>query len=140
MRFHRCLTWLLLLPVLLLGCGKSGPKVVPVSGRVTMDQKPLANADVTFSPTEPGPNNSPGLESSGRTDDQGRYSLKVIQDKRDGAVVGPHKVRISQIERGETIVNRVPKSYNQDTKLTFTVPAEGSTAANFDLSSEGKGN
>jgi hypothetical protein len=138
MRFHRSLAWLLLLPLLLLGCGKSGPKVVPVSGQVTLDKKPLANADVTFSPTEPGPNNSPGLESSGRTDEQGRYSLKVIQDKRDGAVVGAHKVRISLIERGASLVNRLPKAYNQNTKLTFTVPAEGSKEANFDLSSKGK--
>jgi hypothetical protein len=138
MRFHLSPAWLLLFPLLLLGCGKSGPKVVPVSGQVTLDKKPLANADVTFSPTEPGPNNSPGLESLARTDAQGRYSLKVIQDKRDGAVVGAHKVRISQMERGTSLVNRVPKAYNQNTKLTFTVPAEGSTEANFALSSTGK--
>ena len=136
MRFHRSLACSML-PLLLLGCGKSGPKVASVSGQVTLNKKPLANADVTFSPTEPGPNNSPGLESSARTDEQGRYSLKVIQDKRDGAVVGAHKVRISLIARGASLVNRVPKAYNQNTKLTFTVPAEGSKEANFVLSSEG---
>ena len=136
MQFHRSLAWVLL-PLLLLGCGKSGHKVVSVSGKVTLNKKPLANADITFSPTEPGPNNSPGLESSARTDEQGRYSLEVIQDKRAGAVVGAHKVRISQIERGASLINRVPRAYNQNTKLTFTVPAEGSKEANFDLSSEG---
>jgi len=135
MRLHRYLPWLLL-PLLLLGCGKSGPKVVSVSGRVTMDKKPLANADVTFSSTEAGPNNSP-LESSGRTDDEGRYSLTMTQDKRAGAPVGTHKVRISLIERGATIINRVPKTYNQNTTLTYTVPPEGTKEANFDLSSTG---
>ena len=138
MRFHRTLAWLMLLPLLLLGCGKSGPKVVPVSGQVTLDKKPLANADVTFSPTESGPNKSPGLESSGRTDEKGRYTLLVIQDKREGAVVGTHKVRISLIERGASLVNRLPNGYNKNTKLTFTVPAEGSKEANFDLSSRDK--
>jgi hypothetical protein len=137
MRFHRCLAWLLLLSLLLPGCGKSGPKVAPVSGRVTLDKKPLANADVVFSPTEPGPNNSPAPESLGRTDAEGRFSLKMVLDKRDGAVVGANKVRISLIERREKVINRVPEVYNKNTTLTFTVPPEGSTEANFDLSSEG---
>ena len=137
MRYHRCAAWLLLLPLLLLGCGQKGPKVAPVSGRVTLDNKPLANADVTFTPTEPGPKNT-NLESSARTDEQGRYSLKMVQDRRGGAPVGANKVRISLIERGEKIVNRVPRAYNQDTKLTFTVPAEGTKEANFDLNSQGK--
>src|SRR5262249_42117903 len=135
MRFHRCLAGLLL-TLLLIGCGKGGPKVVPVSGRVTLDQQPLANADVTFSP-ESGSGTTAGLESSGRTDEQGNYSLKVIQDRRDGAAVGTHKVRISQIERGATIVNKVPKKYNSETTLTFPVPAEGTKEANFDLKSQG---
>jgi hypothetical protein len=138
MRFYRCLAGLLLLALLLPGCGKGGPKVVPVSGRVTMDNKPLANADVTFSPAESGSSKSANLESSGRTDEEGRYSLKTNQDRRDGAVIGTHKVRISLIERGTTIVNRVPKEYNDNTTLTFPVPAEGTKEANFDLKSQGK--
>ena len=138
MRFHHCLAWLLLF-LLLPGCGKSGQKVVSVSGRVTLDQRPLANADVTFSP-ESDSNDSARLESSGKTDEQGNYSLKIIQDGRNGAVIGTHKVRISLIERGTTIVNRVPKEYNQATTLTCTVPAEGTKEANFDLKSQGPGN
>jgi hypothetical protein len=129
----------LLLPVLLSGCGKGGPKVVPVSGLVTMDGKPLANADVTFTPTEAGPANTPPAESSARTDGEGRYTLKTIKDKRDGAVVGKHKVRISLIERGGTIVNKVPAEYNKDTTLTCDVPAEGKKDADFKLTSDGKG-
>jgi hypothetical protein len=131
MRFHRFLAWLLLLPMLLVGCGKGGPKVVPVSGRVTLDQKPLANADIMFFP------DSSDVESSGRTDEQGNYSLTVILDKRKGAAVGTHRVRISQIERGEKIVDRVPTRYNKASKLTFTVPAGGTRDANFDLTSQG---
>jgi len=138
MRSHRYLAWLLLLPLLLLGCAKSRPKVAPVSGRVTLDKKPLANAHVAFSAAEPGAN-SANLESTAQTDEQGRYSLQTNDDKRDGALVGAHKVRISLIERGASLVNRVPKAYNQNTTLTFTVPAEGTTEANFDLTSDGRG-
>lgn len=132
MRFDRKLAWLLL-PLLLLGCGKSGPKMAPVSGRVTLDKKPLANADIVFSPTEPGPDKTVNLDSSGRTDAQGRFSLP-----KDGALVGAHKVRISAIERGTSLINRIPKTYNQNTTLTFTVPAEGTTEANFDLTGDGR--
>jgi len=139
MQSRRYLAWLLLLPLLLPGCGKSGPKLAPVSGRVTLDKKPLVDALVTFTPAETGPTNIGNPESSARTDDQGRYSLKTNQDKRDGALIGTHKVRISVIERGTSIVNRVPRVYNQDTTLTFTVPAEGTKEANFDLTSDGKG-
>ena len=131
MQFHRCLAWLLLLPMLLVGCGKGGPKVVPVSGRVTLDQQPLANADIMFY------HDSSDVESSGRTDEQGNYSLSVMQDKRRGAAVGTHRVRISQIERGAKIVDRVPRQYNKASKLTFTVPDGGTKDANFDLTSQG---
>jgi hypothetical protein len=134
MRFAHSLALLLLL--LPLGCSKS-PKVVPVSGRVTLDKKALANADVVFSPAEADPKNTANLEAAGKTDDQGRFSLKMIQGNKDGAAVGSYKVRISLVERGASLVNKLPKSYNQDTKLTFTVPAEGTTEANFDLTSDG---
>jgi hypothetical protein len=138
MRFQRNLAWVLL-PLLFLGCGKSGPKVVPVSGLVTLDKKPVANADIVFSPSGSGGDKSANLESSGRTDAQGRYSLRMIQDKREGTLAGTYKVRISLMERGTSLINRLPKSYNQNTTLTFTVPAEGTTEANFDLTSDGRG-
>ena len=106
---------------------------------MTLDKKPLANADIVFSPAEPGTNNSANLDSTSRTDEQGRYSLQMTEDKRGGALVGTYKVRISQMERGTSLTNRVPKGYNQNTTLTFTVPAEGTTEANFALTSDGRG-
>jgi hypothetical protein len=136
MRFHRALAWLLILPLFLLGCSK-GPKLASVSGRVTMDQKPLANADVTFVPESSDSGDPATLESSGMTDDQGKFSLKMNKDNRNGAIIGSHKVRISLIERGAKIENRVPKQYNKNTTLTFTVPPGGSKEANFDLKSQG---
>jgi len=129
---------LLLLVLLPLGCGPSGPKTNPVSGKVTMDNKPLANATVTFIPANLDPK-TPALQASGRTDDQGNYSLKMDKDNREGAPEGSYKVSISVFDRGgpdrPARGQLVPEEYNHKTTLTFTVPAEGSKDANFELSS-----
>jgi hypothetical protein len=131
---------LLLFAVLASGCGKDPHRVAPVSGTVTMDDKPLAGALVSFLPeTKPGAMPSP--TSRGVTDQQGRYSLTTSEDK-PGAVVGLSKVRISTLRSqagGETeggaIISRetVPERYNSRTELTFEVPEEGTDAANFTL-------
>jgi hypothetical protein len=128
--------WFVLLLLLSLGCGKSGPKNVPVSGRVTMDKRPLADADVMFLPLNPEPG-KPAPESSGKTDADGRFTLKRNDGTGEGAVVGPAHVTISIFDLGTD--NKpprgqlVPRQYNAESKLTFTVPPEGSTEANFDL-------
>src|SRR4051812_48296339 len=77
-----------------LGCA-GGPKVVSVSGRVTLDSKPLAGAHVNFQPVGD-LNSPPGSGSYGKTDADGRYTLRLIQPDRPGAVVGKHKVSISK--------------------------------------------
>lgn len=133
----------LILGVLLLaGCGRSG--VVPVSGTVTLDGKPLAHATVVFELQSDDKNPGPG--SSGTTDANGRYTLHVMTTNAPGALIGKHKVSITAYEgdvEGEssapdatTKVNRaalVPPEYNVQTKLTFDVPSKGSSNANFDL-------
>src|SRR4051794_22841198 len=75
--------------LLLIGCG-SPTGFVPVSGKVTMDGKPLDDAHVSFEPnlkgTTPGttPKNSPG-GSYAITDAQGRFRLKRVTDDASGA-------------------------------------------------------
>ena len=65
----RCLSVWAVLLLVLCGCGSSGPEIVPVRGRVTLDGRPLENADVVF---QAGGANRP---SSGRTDADGSYQL-----------------------------------------------------------------
>ena len=81
---HLRLCPLLLLLLLPLGCGKHY-QLAPVSGRVTMDNRPLAQAEVRFYPIG-------GLDfpySVGVTDDQGNYTLHLgIDNNTEGAVVG----------------------------------------------------
>src|SRR3977135_1292047 len=74
------------------GCHRD---VVPVSGRVTLNGQPLAGAVVTFQPR--GNTQSPrpaGTGSIGHTNEQGRFSLRMVKPDQPGAVVGDHTVTI----------------------------------------------
>ena len=133
----------LLLSLLLLGCGDTaGTPLVPVSGRVMMDNKPLAHATVQFTP-ESKPGGEIGPLAFGTTDAEGRYTLKTVIKGKDfeGAVPGKHHVQISVVDRtvGARAKNgnQVPPRYNRDSKVDFTVSAEGTQEANFlDLKSK----
>lgn len=126
------------------GCGGGG--VAPVSGTVTLDGKPLAHATVTFEPA--GGGKEPGPGSAGTTDAAGRYVLALNTTGGPGAVVGPHRVRVtayagdadgdSSAPPTSGTVHRkplVPAAYNTQSTLTFEVPAGGSSAADFALKS-----
>jgi hypothetical protein len=139
MRFSLLLATLALL---LAGCG--GSNIASVSGRVTLDNKPLANATVTFHPDSNEFNPGPG--SQGKTDGNGEYTLKLLTKDVNGAVLGKHKVSITaynEIAAAGQPAHRkgfgtplVPPEYNAKTTLTFEVLAGGNPNANFDLLSE----
>lgn len=139
------------LGVLLLATGCGGVKAVPVSGTVTVDGVPLEDVAVNFTPIAAEGAEGPG--SSGVTDAQGRYSLRTIGDRRvRGAVVGKHRVVLSERlvvdpdsdpydpkitpEESEARLQRISSRYKlppsaQDTSLTFEVPPDGTSEANF---------
>ncbi|MBI1311328.1 hypothetical protein GC176_08475 [bacterium] len=150
----------LLTGVLLAGCSSSsGPETVSVSGIVTLNGKPLDNAEVYFMGN--------GLTGFGRTDASGKYQL--VQ----GAVSGVNQVFISR-KNGvtpETLVpgfggegldegqvqaaaaamssdpvmlrklgkglpkELVPTEYSdpEQTRLTYPVPGDGTSTADFHL-------
>lgn len=76
------------------GCGGSGSTVVPVSGVVRLDGKPLSAGRVTFWPDS-------GRSASGWIDDDGRFVLGTFSE-RDGATVGHHRVTVTPASRGPT--------------------------------------
>lgn len=80
----------LLLSVLLAGCGSGGPELTPVSGTVTLDGKPLAEAGVLFTPQEG------GRPASGSTDAEGRFTL-TTKTSGDGAMLGMNQVAVSKV-------------------------------------------
>ncbi len=125
---------------LLQGCGGPGYKVVPVSGKVTFGGKPMANVNVSFQPkSEEGASGKTGPGSVGLTDAQGIFTLRTVEPEQDGAVVGKHVVRLARTHKQDPTDDRstprqflLPMKY-RDGSLTFTVPAEGTSEANFDL-------
>jgi hypothetical protein len=128
--------WLLGVLVLVSGCGDD--RLAPVSGVVLLNGKPLGGARVSFEPKAPErPEFAPS--SSGLTDADGRFQLRVTVNNQSGAVVGKHTVRISKPEResgpGEDIPYKeaLPARYNHKTTLTFVVPRGGTAEAKFAL-------
>ena len=117
---------------LVAGCGGGGPDLIEVTGTVTLDNRPLADASVEFQPEEGG---SP---SYGTTDENGRYEL-VYGVGKPGAMIGKHVVRITTYQMESTgegdptiVPERVPPQYNSQTTLSEEV-APGRNEINFDL-------
>ena len=85
--------WLALgLVALVSGCSQSDPSLVPVTGTVTVNDQPLANATVTFIPKD----GTPGFGGVGRTDAAGKYKLAGSRDDAPGIPPGEYRVVVSK--------------------------------------------
>jgi len=116
------------------GCGKSATRegFAEAYGTITLDGKPLANAEVIFE-TEKG-------SSYGRTDDNGEYCAQYSRTL-SGAGIGKARVKIStkvifpdenleeldyNTKTGEhTKVELVPPKYNTNSELTVEIKQDG---------------
>lgn len=129
-----------LLAIGLCGCGggSDSPPLGTVSGVVTLDDKPLANAEVTFQPEK-------GRASVGQTDSDGNYTL-AYTGSANGALIGSHRVVITSAveafsdESGEGKDREarpeiLPPKYNSQTTLDAEVKA-GANSIDFQLSSK----
>lgn len=127
------------------GCGR-GYKIVPVSGTVKLDGKPLSNAMVLTQPLSDGDNLTPGPGSIANTDDQGRFVLELQTEPIVGAVPGKAHVKI--VEVGEqkaanddsvdssVLRSKVPLDYQEGNKVEIEIPEEGTDSLDFDLKGE----
>jgi hypothetical protein len=127
-----------------LGCGSR--QFAPVSGKVTLNGKPLANALVVFNPIPKEGTSEAGPGSIGTTDANGEFTLRVSPDQA-GALVGKHRVGITAVipsggesdarrpRRGGSLMKPLPSRYNDQSTLTMDVPPGGTDQANFDLES-----
>lgn len=88
---RRSLGGLLLAAGLLAAAGCGGPRLAPVSGRVTVGGKPVPEGVVMFHPAD-------GPTAVGAIKD-GAYTLTTFKPG-DGALVGDHKVTISATSVG----------------------------------------
>lgn len=79
------------LMLLSTGCGRSDlPELGTVSGIVTVEGSPVADAIVNFTPS------GPGRPSTGQTDSEGRFELMYLTDVY-GAIVGEHVVTVELV-------------------------------------------
>lgn len=111
---------------LVIGCGESGPDVVPVSGQVLIDGQPMAAGIPGFIQLVP----AEGRPASGDIDAQtGKFTLTTAE-KDDGAVLGTHKVVvIVQQMVGQESVSLIPAKYADLATTDLTVTIDGPTDA-----------
>ncbi|GAB4155661.1 MAG: hypothetical protein Tsb009_32480 [Planctomycetaceae bacterium] len=137
-----------------LGCSGSDaekPKTVEVSGKVTLNGQPLKNAEVHFM--------TDASDSVGVTDSEGNYSLvqgaipgknrvyistvdrskqPTEGDAEEGMDAGQLAAQNPDDPAGTKVgknAEKLPPKYSDPDKtiLTFQVPEEGTSSANFNL-------
>ena len=141
--FALCLVALSMLAVL-PACSKA-IKTEGVTGVITYNGEPLADATVKFIPTD-----ATGSQSYGKTNEKGEYKLQTLLGAADaGTTPGEYKVTVDCIETYETgnmiqengeekpetkARSIIPEQYNnaETSGLTATV-APGDNTINFDL-------
>ena len=134
-----------MLLVLITGCGEER-KFAPVTGQVLLDGQPVADVLVHFQPHLEAPKQGQApdaVDSSGVTNAEGKFELRLADTDKPGALVGKHQVRFSDrratADQDGGPTPMAPKSrfaarYSDSTQ-EFEVPAEGTDKANFQLTS-----
>ncbi|MDR0610389.1 MAG: YbfJ family protein [Planctomycetaceae bacterium] len=125
----------------LCGCSTKLP-IVPVSGTVTLDGKPLEGFQVFFQPIHSEASQTM-LTASGLTDKQGKFILKTVEENpRNGVSVGEYRVIIGWVDPnsmslGDSEPQRQPPvnipTNVQTEGILFTVPPKGTQTADFHL-------
>jgi len=136
------------------GCssGPPGPKLVPVSGTVTLDDKPLGAADIMFIPKD----DTRGQAAVARSDESGKFELLSNDRKRKGAAAGSYRVVINKLVNpdGTDFIpdpnsgpmdtggfkELLPATYSdpQQTSLTAEIPDAGTSALEFKLKAKAR--
>ena len=136
-----------------IGCGPKNPLgVLKVTGKVTMDGKPVSGAQITFIPQSGGG----GTLAGATTDADGAYSLMTPgSGEVKGAVPGTYQITIVKIEQEASpddyipseerttptsqappkIIKHLPAKYESpaNSGLSATVEKGGKNVFNFDL-------
>jgi hypothetical protein len=137
-------TALLTIALAVAGCGgvKDGIEREPVSGKITLDGKPLDDAQITFAP-EQGDDPSAGAGAAIKV---GTYSLS----RGEGPAVGSHRVSIwARRPTGKKIPSddqpgtsfdetreTLPDRYNARSSLKADIKKGGPNQFDFDLTSK----
>jgi hypothetical protein len=128
------LALVLLAPV---GCGRSGPEMARVTGKVTYQGKPVPKGTIAFIPVA-----GTGRNATGAIAPDGTYTLQT-EDPNDGAQLGEYRVTISA--RDDAVLDYTPpvpilpkrlapeKYENPETSGLKETVVRGSNVFDFDL-------
>ena len=117
----------------LLGCGKSGPKALPVAGKVAFQGKPVSAASIRFS------NPQAGVDLLAKLDADGKYTVATATGP--GLPEGIYQVAIMPDVKGAPvgtfgtppIINRpdIPEKYRSPATSGLTITVK--PGADFDV-------
>jgi len=128
----RAVALLVVMAACLPGC-RRGPVVVPVSGVVEVDGKPLASGAITVVPTD-------GRAASGRIGKDGRFTLTSFAPG-DGVLTGTHQVVVTAHESlgGSRLRWLVPAACRSMASSPLRIEVTGPTQdARISISTGGK--
>ena len=130
---YRFQGFVLLAAFAVAGCGQSAP-LVPVTGTVKLDGKPVDGALVTFRPASGGLN----AVGTGTTNAQGEFTLRHVE-RGAGIPAGEYKVTLSTERSDREGAEIFPAKYHnpEETILTASVP-EGGKSFDFTAQSSRK--
>ena len=111
----------LLTPLVTVGCNPS-PKLAPVSGKVTLNGKPVGNVRVEFHPDPDAKGTGPS--STATTDSSGQFTLASTGSGGEpGAVIGSHRVILSDLDvYGSVFVGRGNYRHEDEKGVPKEVP------------------
>jgi len=117
------------------GCGGSGAKLIPVSGKVTVGTQPLDMGSVSYKP-DAAKGNTGKAEPSGIIDGSGTYTL--MTEGKKGAPAGWYKVTVVAEETGDStnpvVKSKVnPKFKDPQTSNLSVEVKDGTAAGAYDL-------
>jgi hypothetical protein len=99
------------------GCGSKYPPTAPVSGKITINGKPVTQGRISFHPTT---GERPALAN---IQPDGSYSLTTFE-RGDGALLGHHKVSIKST-RIENAPSLPAKDFQEEAKQAAEVAKKG---------------
>ncbi len=116
------------------GCSSkpTDPTIAPVSGNITLDDNPLANATIMFVADG---QNRPAV---GKTDSSGNYTL-YYTSSLPGAKIGHNTVSIATATEGDDgkfSKEVIPKRYFKPGALTAEIKADQHNTVDFKLTTE----
>jgi hypothetical protein len=117
-----------LFAALLTGCGKEGPalgQLAPVSGKVTVDGKPVTAGQVSLVPIDASTQTG-GSASAGSIDATGGYVINTAG--KNGAPIGRYKVTVtpSMVPTGDNKMPTMPfnSKFTDPAKTTLIINVE----------------